>query len=201
MNWAINSFEQPVALVPQAKALCAICKANLRAHCGDVLTWHWHHEGKDCDPWSEPETKWHQEWKSKFPEAFTEKVKGSHRADILTANGLAIEFQHSSISFAEIQERENFWGGIVWVFDARDWFDNFDLRLRPQDFSFRWKHPRQSMFAIERPLFLDAGSEIFQITFLGRGIPCGGVGRFIPYPYFVRSMMTSKPEKAKVAKI
>ena len=196
MSWAIDERGQPVPLAEGARAICSTCKGVLRAHCGDVLVWHWHHEGADCDPWHEPESAWHQQWKSVFPEDWREVTHGPHRADVLSIRGLVIEFQHSSLSFSEYQEREQFWGGLVWVFDAREWFSNFDIRMRPDKFTFRWKQPRQSMFSIRRPLFLDTGQEIFHVTFLGRDIPCGGSGRFIPYRYFTRAMHWADPQRA-----
>lgn len=194
MSWAVDERDNPVKLAEGARAICTTCRGVLRAHCGDVLTWHWHHEGADCDPWYEPETAWHQSWKSEFPEEWREVTRAPHRADVITTRGLVIEFQHSSLSYSDYEKREQFWGGLVWVFDARDWFfPNFDIRMRPDKLTFRWKQPRQSMFGIQRPLFLDTGKEIFEITFLGRKIPCGGVGRFIPYRTFLWFMKWADP--------
>lgn len=189
MSWAIDEKGNAVALSEGARAICKTCGGILRAHCGDLLIWHWHHEGADCDPWHEPETDWHQRWKAHFPDEWREVTCGPHRADIRTARDLVIEFQHSALSPSGYKEREKFWGCVVWLFDARDWFfQSFDVRMRPEKFTFRWKQPRKSMFSIQRPIFLDTGEELFQIIFLGRSIPCGGSGRFVPYRHFIHAM-------------
>ena len=93
------------------------------AKCGEIVSWHWAHISKDCDPWSEPESEWHRGWKQLFPAQMQEVVVGAHRADVLTNRGV-IEFQHSTISPQEIKERESFYGKMVWVVDARSF--NFE---------------------------------------------------------------------------
>jgi len=102
-----------------------------------------------------------------------------------------LEFQHSPLEVSEIIEREAYWKRLVWVFDAREWFKNFDLRFRAEKITFRWKHPRRSLFAAQCPVYLDTGIELFEILFLGRKVPCGGTGRFIPYRYFIEEMQRS----------
>ena len=194
MSWAVDEAGKPARLAEGARAICTTCKGVLRAHCGPIRIWHWHHEGSDCDPWHEPETDWHQGWKSQFLEAWREVTQGPHRADIITIRGLVLEFQHSSLGYNDYRERERFWGNLVWVFDARSWFDDaFHIRMRPDKFTFRWKQPRQSMFSIRRPMFLDTGNELFEITWLSRNTPCGGTGRFIPYREFSRMMKWADP--------
>jgi|SRR5579872_358201 len=189
MLLALDKTGNRIKATPTARAVCDGCKGIVRAHCGALRQWHWHHEKADCDPWREPETEWHLDWKAKFPEECCEVWESPHRADVRNPSGLVIEFQHSSISTLEIQEREAFWKNLVWVFDAREWFVNFDIRLRPDKITFRWKHPRTSLFFARRPIFLDTGTVMFQLTWLSQKVPCGGTGRFIPYQYFIRSML------------
>jgi len=110
----------------------------------------------------------------------------------MNSQGLVIEFQHSPIDARQIEERESFWRNLVWVFDAREWFSNLDIRLRPDKITFRWKQPRKSLFSVRQPIFLDTGTEVFQIIWLGQKVPCGGKGRFIPYRYFIRAMLHFK---------
>jgi hypothetical protein len=120
--------KQDKALVlaePGKQAECPTCSANLIAKCGDTNVWHWAHENKDCDPWYEPESEWHREWKSHVPKGMTEVVIGVHRADIVASNGTIVELQHSPISYNEIRERETFYKNIVWIFDARNWHLKF----------------------------------------------------------------------------
>ena len=60
-----------------------------------------------------------------FPDDWQEVTIGNHRADVKTPHGV-IEFQASSISSAEVQEREAFYGKMIWVVKA----DTFDLQAR-----------------------------------------------------------------------
>lgn len=92
------------------------------------MTWHWAHKSLiDCDPWYEPESQWHVDWKMLFPADCQEVVVGRHRADVKTARGV-IEFQRSHISMAEISEREEFYGDMVWILKGEDFEQNFDIR-------------------------------------------------------------------------
>lgn len=120
MFYAIDPEQQRVEAAPKAKALCPACGGDVRAKCGKVVTWHWAHLEKECDPFSEPMTAWHKEWQETVPKDCREVVIGPHRADILSPLGVVVELQHSSISVDEIREREAFYGQMVWVFDARD---------------------------------------------------------------------------------
>jgi len=139
-------------------------------------------------PWHEAETEWHLSWKAKFPENWCEFWKTPHRADVAMPHGPVIEFQHSALDPREIREREDFWGHLLWVFDAKEWFPNFEVRFRDTKTTFRWKHPRQALFFARQPIYLDTGEEIFEIQFLGQRVPCGGIGRFIPYRCFLKTV-------------
>lgn len=186
MIWALNENREKVRAGPGGQGICPGCGGAVRAHCGDVRIWHWHHETAECDPWHETETDWHLKWKMRFPEEWREFWKAPHRADVAVRYGVVIEFQHSAIEPRDIQERETFWEDLVWVFDAREWFHNFEVRFKSDKTTFRWKHPRQSLFATTRPVYLDTGEEIFEMLFLGHKVPCGGTGRFIPYKHFLK---------------
>ena len=61
---------------------------------------------------------------------------GNHRADVKTPRGV-IEFQASSIGSTEVQEREEFYGKMIWVVKA----NTFDLeaQLSPAAKSFYYK--------------------------------------------------------------
>lgn len=100
--------------------MCPCCKAEVIAKCGTMVVQHWAHRAADCDPWSEPESEWHQFWKAAVaPPERREVVIGPHRADAVLESGIVVEVQRSSISAAEIKEREEFYtancGGLVWV--------------------------------------------------------------------------------------
>lgn len=111
---------------------CPGCSQAVTAVCGEQRIWHWRHRTKKtCDRWWEPETEWHRAWKSKFPAEWQEKflpdalTGEKHIADIRTAHGLVVEFQHSHIDPQERGTREAFYKNMVWVVDGtrlkRDW--------------------------------------------------------------------------------
>src|SRR6187551_3463787 len=114
------------APTPGAKGLCPGCSAVVLAKCGRINAWHWSHTARDCDPWYEPESIWHWKWKDRWAREQQEVVMGPHRADVQTHTGLVIEFQASPISPQEIEERENFYGKMIWVLNGED----FKRRLK-----------------------------------------------------------------------
>lgn len=106
-------------------ANCPGCSQPVIPKCGDQRVHHWaHSRNKMCDTWWEPETEWHRNWKSKFPEEWQEdfltddKTGEKHIADIRTDKGLVIEFQHSHINPQERLSREIFYKNMVWVVDG-----------------------------------------------------------------------------------
>ena len=180
---------------PQGRAVCPTCDGTLIAHCGDIITWHWAHEsGADCDPWSEGETDWHVAWKLRFPIEYREVVVGHHRADVRAPDGTVVELQHSYISPAEIQERESFYRNMIWIFDASQM--EFGLRDRGTHWTFRWFHPRKSLWSCRRRIYFDFGpgkfsGELFHIKKLPHHIPCGGWGEFLDVGEFTHSQLMS----------
>lgn len=115
------------------RGLCPTCGAAMIAKCGPRILHHWAHAGRrKCDPWWENETEWHRAWKNLFPAPCREIAHVApdgeiHRADIKTPTGIVIEFQHSAMTDAERQSREDFYGNLVWVIDGRGFRDNFDI--------------------------------------------------------------------------
>lgn len=111
---------------------CQICGNDVRAYCGEINIHHWRHiDLSKCDFWKENETEWHREWKEHFPvewqEVVINKYGQTHRADIRTNTGLVVEFQNSSISSGEIKQRERFYGNMIWLINAKEFKDNFQL--------------------------------------------------------------------------
>jgi competence protein CoiA len=139
-----------------ARSVCACCSAPVRAKCGAIMAHHWaHNRARDCDPWYDTGAHdWHVAWQRQHPDEWCERVIGCHRADLLTPDGLVVEFQHSPLSPAEIAEREAFYGahapqGMLWVWDARAFGKRIEItRFDPATgyVAFRWKSPRKSMF-------------------------------------------------------
>jgi hypothetical protein len=116
-------------------------------------------------------------------------VIGAHRADVIASDGRVVELQHSSISPAEITERENFYGpGMVWLFDAIEATEDDRLLLRRQPgyrtrkhhgtgYSFRWKHARKTITWCSRPVLIDVGDdEVLWLMKMGSEPPVGGYG-------------------------
>ncbi|WP_144214038.1 competence protein CoiA [Flavobacterium anhuiense] len=110
-------------------AVCGFCGEKVRGRCGEINIWHWQHVNKvECDSWKEGETDWHRAWKSRFPfdwqETIIIKNEEKHIADILTDEGLVIEFQNSSISPSAIAVREKFYGKMIWVINSESFKGN-----------------------------------------------------------------------------
>jgi hypothetical protein len=199
-----------VTATPQSGAYCPLCREQVRPKCGEIVTWHFaHHARVDCDPWSEGESEWHLEWKRRFPLEWCEVVMGPHRADIVSANGWVVELQHSSISPAEIREREKFYCGIarglVWVFDIADAVNAGRFRLRCPDTAddyrtFRWEHPRKSIATAftsgPHLVLLDlGGGDLLKLGRLYPSAPCGGYGWLRSAERFTEWLM--KPRRSE----
>lgn len=128
MQYAVDAHGSRILAEPGLRAMCPVCGAPVIAKCGDILAWHWSHLTRDCDPWYEPESAWHREWKECFPTEWREVVIGNHRADLKTPKGV-VEFQASCISSTEIQERESFYGRMIWVVKAEEF--TWERKLSP----------------------------------------------------------------------
>ena len=119
---------------PTSVFFCPICQQKLiQKRKGEMRRPHFAHLGmKDLhyvpctDRWHYDKTKWHFDWQLLFSIDNYEVVindKGKrHIADVLI-NNTVIEFQHSSISYGEFKERNDFYSAkgyeIVWVFDLQ----------------------------------------------------------------------------------
>ena len=109
---------------PGLSGTCPGCAADLVAKCGKTRVWHWAHRGnRSCDPWWEPETEWHRNWKSHFPieqqEVRQQAESGEwHIADVKTRHGMVLEFQHSHLDPEERAAREDFYTDMIWVVDG-----------------------------------------------------------------------------------
>lgn len=143
MTIGIDENGKRVSPFPDRKATCQICSGVVISKCGEIYDWHWAHRvDQNCDPWKEHETVWHRGWKNKFPFDWREVVITNedgecHYADVRTDTGMVIEFQNSSISPSTIRIREEFYGDMVWVINAKSFKDNLVMasvvtqKLRP----------------------------------------------------------------------
>ncbi|WP_404943694.1 competence protein CoiA [Rhizobium ruizarguesonis] len=158
------------------RALCASCNAGVVAKCGSKRVWHWAHMGvRNCDPWWEPETEWHRNWKNRFPSYWQEirrkAITGDlHIADVETEAGTVIEFQHSNISPIERSSRVHFYERMVWVVDGtrlkRDlptFYQAVSNRLPFKSHPATWLLPIDDAPILERwmgsrcPVYIDFG--------------------------------------------
>lgn len=115
---------------PKLKAVCGHCLGVVQAKCGSKVVWHWAHvAAENCDSWYEPETQWHRDWKNNFGKDCSEisivKDGVRHIADVLTKDGLVIEFQNSTISPETIVAREAFYDKMIWVINGAHFKENF----------------------------------------------------------------------------
>jgi hypothetical protein len=199
MMYAINAAGQRTQAAKGQHASCPGCKGPVIARCGQIKVHHWAHEtGCECDPWHEPETPWHINWKMQFQEQRREVVVPPHRADVIgtwvdTDNEArcVVELQHSAIDPAEIEEREIFYlreiNHMVWVIDARDFAHHFEF-VGQDTFnggatvraSFKWKHFRRSWGSFHlTPRYLDFGNELWRID----DVNDSGLGSCRSYSY------------------
>jgi competence protein CoiA len=111
--------------LPGTVGQCPFCNSEMIPRCGEGRVHHWAHKSKvDCDPWWEPETDWHRNWKNEFPlrwqeQVFKDQKTGErHIADVHTLAGLTLEFQHSHLDPKERRAREDFYKNMLWVVDG-----------------------------------------------------------------------------------
>lgn len=123
MKFALINGIRQVA-VPDTSGVCPGCNQAVIPKCGEKKVWHWAHKSsRKCDPWWESETEWHRAWKSRFPEPWQEVVHRAedgetHIADVKTAHGWTIEFQHSYIKPDERRARNAYYQKLIWIVDG-----------------------------------------------------------------------------------
>ena len=197
MITGITRDNQKISATPGVIAFCPICNTELKPKCGAINIWHFAHTSKElCDPWYEPESEWHREWKQYIKNDHREVVISrngkKHIADITTGTGI-IELQHSHLPFAERVERESFYGNLIWVVHVKR--KRFVIRDRPDykslygdDFEnsmnvfFHWKYPlRWVIKDMKSPTFIDfdEGLYLLKIEKLKHLSPCRGYGKLI----------------------
>lgn len=191
MLYAESATGGKVRAFPGRVAFCPCCDELLIPKCGEIKVWHWSHKGHaDCDPWYESETPWHWDWKQLAPPERCEIPFNGHRADIVGKDGVVIELQHTSISPSEIREREQFYGAMMWLFDATGCRDRIDFRDRGNYYTFRWRWPRLHIAYTTCPTFLDLGDGwLFDLRKMYPNTPCGGWGYLVAKSDFVRDYL------------
>lgn len=191
MLYAIDDAGLRMLANPGATAFCPGCKEIVIAKCGEINIWHWaHRTSLDCDPWWEPESYWHRQWKQLVRPDACEVIIRDHRADIVGNAGMVIELQRSSISTSDIAARERTYGHMIWLFEASDY--NLSFRNRKKNYaSFRWKHPRKSQWCCQQTIFWDLGDgDLFHVRKLHANTPCGGWGYFLAKEKFIEQFLS-----------
>lgn len=214
MLYAIDKDNCRIKASPKQKAHCPDCEEMLRAKCGKIIIWHWSHlPGKSCSYWKEKETQWHLQWKSLVNADSCEIKIGNHRADIVGDDNIVLELQHSSISPEEIESRESCYKNMVWIFNAVPFESNLLLRkngereydresydeisqglislARSKYITFRWKHPRKSIWHAKKPIYFDFGFWLLKINTIHQDIPCGGWGKPVLKSTFIKRYLSS----------
>lgn len=184
MRYAIVNGERAEP-TPKTKGICELCESPVHAKCGSVVVWHWAHASlKDCDPWFEGITQWHLDWQNLVPREQREVKRGRHRADMITAAGTVVEIQHSYIPEEAIRKREEHYGDMIWIFDAREAYaaKRLTLQYRSKDdggyWAFKWKHGKKILRHTTKPLYIDCGDGlIFRIMKMSFNPTMRGWGR------------------------
>jgi competence protein CoiA len=176
MEWALIDGKRRKAEQSGQLGACPGCGGEVRAKCGEIVSWHWAHVNADCDSWSEPETDWHRKWKGFFPDHWQEVTKPPHRADVAGPDGV-LEIQRSGISPEEIREREQFYGRMAWLLNGHDFWENFEwIKTVDSYHEFRWKHARKTWITAGRTIFIDTPLGLFRVKNIRDGkwkVVCG----------------------------
>lgn len=155
---AIKDDDNTRVLADQAdKSLsyhCPLCDQPVVCKQGKKRVWHFAHiKGSDCDQdFKTPDmSEWHRCRQFLFLPRCQEvpvvdKDTGEkHRADVLIYNKYVIEFQHSKISSAEFDRRNEFYNRcgykVVWVFDLSSVADHLTPWYYTNIIHYTWKWP------------------------------------------------------------
>lgn len=119
----------------------------------------------------------------KINDTIKDSILKIHRADV-KINDVVIEFQNSSISDKEIEERELFYNKMKWVLNGETLGKNISIYDRGDYYIFRWKYFPKSWAISKRPLYVDFSHELFFIKKINsKGV---GWGKLISKQNFIR---------------
>lgn len=165
MLMAIGSDGTLTPATSRGRATCPGCAAPVIGKDGGLVVAHWAHEADTGCTWQAGrESVWHYKWKYAAPPERREVKIGNHCADIVAADGVVCELQHSGITAHTIKAREEHYGNMRWIFDATD--KNVDLDQTATGWRFHrstaW--PTIAYAAGHRRVMLDLGeSGVFSI--------------------------------------
>ena len=158
MQYAMTSSFEKILPSKGLAAICPQCENEVIAKCGNINVWHWAHKTLlNCKYFERNETEWHRNWKARFLEEYreirfpaydSEGKKTAHIADVYLRNiDLAIEFQHSRITYEECIQRNEFYadnGGIDWIIDISDANYTFNKNVVLKDANPSYDHKKET---------------------------------------------------------
>lgn len=130
---------------------CPACKEKLVLKKGKNRAHHFAHpaHSRCSDTWNYDMSDWHIAWQNRFPpesqEVILNKGGKKHRADVcLEDRKVVYEFQHSSLSSKEFEERNDFYSSlgykVIWIFDLSNQYAN-ELIENYCGNKFKWSRP------------------------------------------------------------
>jgi hypothetical protein len=167
---------------------CPLCGSECTSHCGKLKVHHWSHlRRKDCDTWAENIGPWHVAWQGLVKPEYTEVCKGAHRADIVGNNNVVVELQSSPIPIDHISAREDFYGNMVWLFDATKRFSAIKSGSRVFFSLGRTQH----IEFCTKPTFLDFGALIVEVEEFSKDIrEFTGYGHYRSRRWFAETFLS-----------
>lgn len=206
----VNGIE--VLAEPKQRGLCKFCSGEMTSVCSEngYKVNHWRHLAvTNCDPWSEGETQWHLNWKSQFPKHTNEiimydEITGEkHIADVLTDDGIVIEFQNSPISQSEINSRIAFYKKMIWVVNGsashslETYFFMEMKKLNPEALLMEFSYWSTSKFFVKwndskGNVFIDFASQPNLLFWLKDFKNNKGIVQLVPKGQFVEKYANSK---------
>ena len=142
---ALNKNKKRVhisSVLDNEKYYCPICGEELRTRQGDTNAHHFAHKNNsNClerDGWHYDMSDWHYDWQNQFPVDNQEIVFTKN-------NKTVIEFQHSPITEAEFNDRNDFYKSlghkVIWIFDVIDRDIEYLHDSNNDERLISWKNP------------------------------------------------------------
>ncbi len=217
MLYALNSSGNKVYIdktIRNEKYFCPVCGSELVCKFGDVKIHHFAHQRNTIckDSWHYDMSEWHFEWQNLFEDKYQEVVKSNngvkHRADILIEETkTVIEFQHSSLSYDEFEDRNNFYKElgykIIWIFDCEEAYKKGDISNYSSN-KWSWSRPRKTFDFLRKidktiEIYLQIDNDSIELIKVSWCTPNDGFKRFITdrYSYDEESILEKVLPKQK----
>ncbi len=123
--YAENSDKQLIMAEKGSRCICPDCREQVVSRCGAINDPHFAHRpfSKCRDEYYDRKSPWHREWQRTIEnpeggvniEVDIRDQEYKKRADLLTKNGIIVEFQKSRLPLEERFRRENHYKNMVWI--------------------------------------------------------------------------------------